>query len=280
MWLQIFSHLPYSDILSVRCTNKSWQKISQDEGLLKSVATRDFTWAPELIQYLPPYLEMTTETENRIYYYLDGQTLGLYKLCPDTSHERKAVYKQMNLEGTLDAPYIFCKNSTWKASFTMGSSNANFWNTTASPTTSTWVGIDSDDIMVLVRALAQMPPACAITLSCPRVPEDMTCPEVMGDYMATSHYISGRPVYKHVDRDLVLAVLPGPGDWMVRSVVDGDVGDAENTSKKYLLGPRALTSCLKQDDSMNDDDTNWWIWSEGRDLPELEVKCVTHGAAA
>ena len=100
--------------------------------------------------------------------------------------------------------------------------------------------------------------------------------------MATSHYISGRPVYKHVDRDLVLAVIPsGPGGWVVRSVVDGDVGDAENTSKKYLLGPRALTSCLKQDDSMNYDDTTctWWINDEGRYLPELEVKCVTHGAA-
>ena len=276
MWLQIFSLLPYSDILSVRCTNKSWQKLSQDKGLLKSVATRDFTWAPELIEHLPPFLEMTAK-DNRLNYYIDG----LYKLCPDTSHERKAVYKQMNLEGTLDALYIFCKNSTWKVSDIMGSSNAYFWNTTASPTTSPWV--DCDDYygpVLVVRALAELPPACAITLSCPRVPEDMTCPEVMGDYMATSHYISGRPVYKHVDRDLVLAVLPGPGDWMVRSVVDGDVGDAENTSKKYLLGPRALTSCLKQDDSMNDDDTNWWIWSEGRDLPELEVKCVTHGAAA
>ena len=56
MWLQIFSHLPYSDILSVRCTNKSWQKLSQDKGLLKTVATRDFTWAPELIEHLPPFL--------------------------------------------------------------------------------------------------------------------------------------------------------------------------------------------------------------------------------
>ena len=277
MLIQIFSLLSYGDILSVRCTNKSWQKLSQVKGLLKSVATRDFTWAPELIQYLPPYLEMTTETEDRNLYYL-GQMLGLYKLCPDTSHERKAVYKQMNLEGAITIPYIYCKDSTWKASFTMGSSNADFWNATASPTTSAWV--NGSGHVTTVRALAKLPPACAITLSCPRVPEDMTCPEVMGDYMATSHYISGRPVYKHVDRDLVLAVLPGPGDWMVRSVVDGDVGDAENTSKKYLLGPRALTSCLKQDDSMNDDDTNWWIWSEGRDLPELEVKCVTHGAAA
>ena len=122
MLLHVFSHLPYSDILSVRCTNKSWQKLSQDKGLLKTVATRDFTWAPELIQYLPPYLEMTTETEDRNLYYL-GQMLGLYKLCPDTSHERKAVYKQMNLEGTLDALYIFCKNSTWKVSDIMGSSN-------------------------------------------------------------------------------------------------------------------------------------------------------------
>ena len=107
----------------------------------------------------------------------------------------------------------------------------------------------------------------------------MTCPEVMGDYVATSHYISGRPVFKHVDRDLVLAVN-SDGDWVVRSVVDGDVGDAEGTAIEYLWGPDAQTSCLKQDDSMNDDGTNWWINDEGRYLPELEVKCVTHGAAA
>ena len=281
MLLQIFSLLPYSDILSVRCTNKSWNKLSQVEGLLKSVATRDFIWAPELIEHLPPYLEMTTETEDRNLYYL-GQMLGLYKLCPDTSHERKAVYKQMNLEGTLDAPYIYCKDSTWKASDIMGSSNAYFWNTTASPTTSPWV--DCDDYygpVLVVRALAELPPACAITLSCPRVPEDLTCPETMGDYVATSHYICGRPVYKHVDRDIVLAVdSDGDGYWVVRSVVDGDVGDAENTAKKYLWGPEALTLCLKKDDLMNDDDTNWWTNDEERDLPELEVKCVTHGAAA
>ena len=272
MLIQIFSLLSYGDILSVRCTNKSWQKLSQDKGLLKTVATRDFTWAQELIQYLPPYLEMTTETENRSYHYIDG----LYKLCPDTSHERKAVYKQMNLEGAITIPYIYCKDSTWKASDIMGSSNAYFWNTTASPTTSPWD--NGSGHVTTVRALAELPPACAITLSCPRVPEDMTCPETMGDYVATSHYISGRPVYKHVDRDLVLEVFPGPGYWVVRSVVNGDVGDAENT--EYLWGPRALTSCPKQDDSMNDDDTNWWINDGTRDLPELEVKCVTHGAAA
>ena len=43
--LQIFSNLLYSDLLSVRSTQKSWQKLSQDKGLLKSIATRDFTWA-------------------------------------------------------------------------------------------------------------------------------------------------------------------------------------------------------------------------------------------
>ena len=94
-----------------------------------------------------------------------------------------------------------------------------------------------------------------------------------------SHYISGRAVFKHVDRELVLAVN-SDGDWVVRSVVDGDVGDAEGTAIEYLWGPDAQTSCLKQDDSMNDDGTNWWINDEGRYLPELEVKCVTHGAAA
>ena len=154
----------------------------------------------------------------------------------------------------------------------MGSSNANFWNTTASPTPSPW---DDGSGMATVRALAQLPPACAITLSCP---EDLTCPETMGDYVATSHYIRGRSVYKHVDRNLVLAVFSGPGGWVVRSVVDGDVGDAENTAEKYLWGQRALTSCLKKDNLMND--RKWWIWSEGRVLPELEVKCVTHGATA
>ena len=233
---------------------------------------------------MPPYLEITTEDRTN---YSDTSTLGLYKLCPKTCNERKAVYEQMNVEG-ITTNYIYCENSTWKASSIVGNKKYYFLTAktaTASPTASILEysydgddGIGNDD-MVQVTALSQLPHACAITLSCPSVPEDMTCPEVMGDYMATSHYISGRPVYKHVDRDLVLAVLPGPGDWMVRSVVDGDVGDAENTSKKYLLGPRALTSCLKQDDSMNDDDTNWWIWSEGRDLPELEVKCITHGTA-
>ena len=210
MLLQVFSHLPYSDILSVRCTNKSWQKISQDEGLLKSVATRDFTWAQELIQYLPPYLEMTAK-DNRIYYSDDDlTTLGLFKLCPDTSHERKAVYKQMNLEGTLDALYIFCKNSTWKVSDIMGSSNAYFWNTTASPTTSAWDDGSGHVTTVRVRALAKLPPACAITLSCPRVTEDMTCPEVMGDYVATSQYSLGRLIFKHVMQKPMYQQSKGP----------------------------------------------------------------------
>ena len=59
--LQIFSNLLYSDLLSVRSTQKSWQKLSQDKGLLKSIATRDFTWAPDLIRHLPPFHEITIE---------------------------------------------------------------------------------------------------------------------------------------------------------------------------------------------------------------------------
>ena len=82
----IFFYLPYSDLLSVRVTHKNWQKLSQDEGLLKSIATRDFTWAPDLIQHLLPFLEITSE--DRINH---SSTLGLYKLCPEISYERKAV---------------------------------------------------------------------------------------------------------------------------------------------------------------------------------------------
>ena len=82
----IFFYLPYSDLLSVRVTHKNWQKLSQDEGLLKSIATRDFTWAPDLIQHLLPFLEITSE--DRINH---SSTLGLYKLCPEISYERKTV---------------------------------------------------------------------------------------------------------------------------------------------------------------------------------------------
>ena len=280
--LQIFSNLLYSDLLSVRSTQKSWQKLSQDKGLLKSIATRDFTWAPDLIQHLPPYLEITTEDRTN---YSDTSTLGLYKLCPKTCNERKAVYEQMNVEG-ITTNYIYCENSTWKASSIVGNKKYYFLTAktaTASPTASIWEysydgddGIGNDD-MVLVTALSQLPPACAITLSCPSVPEDMTCPEVMGDYVATSQYSWGRLIFKHVDRELVLAVNSNCY-WVVRSVVDGDVGDLEDMAKEYLWGPADLLPCvshLRQDDWMYDDD---WIADEDRYLPELEVKCATHAA--
>ena len=89
--LQIFSFLPYEDLVAVRLTNKRWKELSQDESLLKRIATRDFTWASELIKYLPPYLEITADP-----YYCDEKPLGLYKLCPDISHGGKAVYEQMD----------------------------------------------------------------------------------------------------------------------------------------------------------------------------------------
>ena len=66
-----------------------------------------------------------------------------------------------------------------------------------------YIYCNNDDMgMVLLTApLSQLPPACAITLRCPSVPEDMTCPEPRGDCVATSHFIWGRSIYKHVDTD-------------------------------------------------------------------------------
>ena len=66
-----------------------------------------------------------------------------------------------------------------------------------------YIYCNNDDMgMVLLTApLSQLPPACAITLRCPSVPEGMTCPELRGDYVATSHFIWGRSIYKHVDTD-------------------------------------------------------------------------------
>ena len=55
--LKIFYFLPYEDLVAVRLTNKRWKELSQDESVLKRIATRDFTWAPDLIKYLTPYLQ-------------------------------------------------------------------------------------------------------------------------------------------------------------------------------------------------------------------------------
>ena len=86
--------------------------------------------------------------------------VSLYKLCPEISHKRKAVYEQMNVEG-MQTRYIYCNN-------------------------------DDMGMVLLTAPLSQLPPACAITLSCPSVPEGMTCPELRGDNAATSHFIWGR----------------------------------------------------------------------------------------
>ena len=92
--LQIFSFLPYEDLVAVRLTNKRWEELSQDESLLKRIATRDFTGAPDLIKYLPPYLEITSDADATEYCDDEiNKPLGLYKLCPDISHGGKAVYR-------------------------------------------------------------------------------------------------------------------------------------------------------------------------------------------
>ena len=145
--LKIFYFLPYEDLVAVRLTNKHWKELSQDESVLKRIATRDFTWAPDLIKYLTPYLEITSDP-----YYCDEKPLGLYKLCPDISHGGKAVYKQMDDFHTWDSAeweeyYIWCHDSTWVVSCTVGvvydGDGDDVWElkaktSSASPTTPIW----------------------------------------------------------------------------------------------------------------------------------------------
>ena len=48
--LQIFSLLGYRDLVSVRRTCKLWHRLSQDDGLLRRIARRDFSaesWSNE-----------------------------------------------------------------------------------------------------------------------------------------------------------------------------------------------------------------------------------------
>lgn len=145
--LKIFYFLPYEDLVAVRLTNKHWKELSQDESVLKRIATRDFTWAPDLIKYLTPYLEITSDP-----YYCDEKPLGLYKLCPDISHGGKAVYKQMDDFHMWDSSeweeyYIWCHDSTWVVSCTVGvvydGDGDDVWElkaktSSASPTTPIW----------------------------------------------------------------------------------------------------------------------------------------------
>ena len=89
--LQIFGHLEYRDIVSVGRTCKQWHHLSQDELLLRKIASRDFTpetW-PHRNDTLVPYLNIssTGPTADR-----HSCVLGLYALVPGTRHGGKPVY--------------------------------------------------------------------------------------------------------------------------------------------------------------------------------------------
>ena len=123
-----------------------------------------------------------------------------------------------------------------------------------------------------VTSLQQLPPSCAINISCPAVPEDMANPEVMGNYVATSHYCWGRVVFKHVDRRLVL-VVNDRGVWVVRYVFD---------EEEFIWGPYHVGTCpsqIAQDEwdyrtTDDDDDDDGWLTT--RHFPKLVIKCLKH----
>ena len=296
--LQIFSFLPYEDLVAVRLTNNRWKELSQDESLLKRIATRDFTWAPDLIKYLPPYLEITPDADATEYcdyeIYEHNKPLGLYKLCPDISHGGKAVYKQMDdfhKWSNAEEYSIWCHDSTWVVSCKVGGGVWRFKAETssASPTTPIWGDYDydsgksfDDGYKVRVTSLHQLPPSCAITISCPKVPEDMLHPEVMGHYVATSNHCWGRVVFKHVDRELVLAVND-KGVWVVRDEVfdeEDDVLDEEDYvfyKEEYIRGPYHVGTCPSQ---VAQDEWDYGTldgrWRTMRLLPKLAMKCFKH----
>ena len=133
-----------------------------------------------------------------------------------------------------------------------------------------------------LTSLQQLPPFCAINISCPAVPEDMANPEVMGDYVATSHYCWGRVVLKHVDRELVL-VVNDRGVWVVRDEVfdeEDDVLDEEDYvvyKEEYIRGPYHVGTCPSQ---VAQDDWDYGTldgrWRTMRLLPKLAIKCLKH----
>ena len=108
------SYLPFSDLLSVRVEHKSWRELSQDKGLLKSIATTDFTWAPDVIQHFPLFLRSLPKTE-----LTTPSHLVSTNYVQKSAMKEKQSYEQMNVEG-IHTRYIYCNSSMWKAPLILG----------------------------------------------------------------------------------------------------------------------------------------------------------------
>ena len=167
--LQIFGHLEYRDIVSVGRTCKQWHHLSQDEPLLRKIASRDFTpetW-PHRNDTLVPYLNIssTGPTADR-----HSCVLGLYALVPGTRHCGKPVYQQMDGGYARHKVRYDSDNQVWTVVDVHDDKILTAKTTTSNPTTAAWKVVEicnQDDIPLTVAAMTRLPPACSVSISCP-----------------------------------------------------------------------------------------------------------------
>ena len=251
----------------------------------KKSNVKDKAKPPPSSEAWPPYLSLTSTGGAADY---QSGALGLYQLSPDSTHEDKPVYKQM--DDFDNTRYLWSNSNTWTVSTDVGGGTAWLRAKTRSvhPTTPSWQcreyagGIYYDDATLTVTGMTQPPPACSLLLSCSYpLPRDMKRPEVLGQYEDTGEYSLGRRVFRHTSRELYLAVgfqsvslySYGYGDWVVSS--EADVGDM------YLRSGSAPSHCPAHTRAANNN--HWgvkcWEYRNTRnrwsDLPQLDVTCST-----
>ena len=215
--LQIFSNLEYRDIVSVGRTRKQWHQLSQDEQLLKKIKSRDFTpetW-PHRNDTLVPYLCVSYTGDNPYNPYNPYNAYaGLYALQTGTRHGGKPVYEQMGGEYKI---FYDTSNNVWTVDYRNNWKLLRAKTTTSNPTTAAWQYAygDHNDVPLRVAAMLQLPPACSVIISCGCQSKCKFHPEVLGEYAATAQYVRGRVVYKHVDKELYLAVAEHYNRWAV-----------------------------------------------------------------
>ena len=251
--LQIFGHLEYRDIVSVGRTCKQWHQLSQDKQLMKKIESRDFTpetW-PHRNDLLVPYLCVSSTGPTFNYWFF-----GLYALQTGTRHGGKPVYEQMGGEYKI---FYDTSNNVWTVDYRNNWKLLRAKTTTSNPTTAAWQYAygDHNDVPLRVAAMLQLPPACSVIISCGCQSQCKFHPEVLGEYAATAQYVRGRVVYKHVDKELYLAVAEHYNRWAVlRKDEGGRWGGAQ------LLQSNVDPTLCPAEVAWNDD--------------HLVVKCLIH----
>jgi len=265
--LQIFGHLEYRDIVSVGRTCKQWHHLSQDELLLRKIASRDFTpetW-PHRNDTLVPYLCITSTgpTADR-----HSEVLGLYALVPGTRHGGKPVYQQMDGDIYSDRYKVRydSDNQVWTVvEYSRRILMAK--TTTSNPTTAAWKVGHQDDVTLTVAAMTRLPPACSVSISCTSSIGDERLLQVNGEYAATDQYRNGRVVYKNVDRELYLFVR-----------FNGWVVDGGSPILHSQAAPSLCPAAARADPQAAGTRRRGWRFGGPSNVPSdsIVVKCLVH----